>query len=66
MGQIKVTYIGRDWRPSTAYVDEDTLLGENKHSGVAVQLMRSELGTYFQTDTWEWDFDFEGTPTRKK
>lgn len=65
--QIKVTYNTRSGGTSQAYVDEQTLFGVNKHSDVPVQLKwDDELDTYIQIDDWEWDFDFEGTPTKRR
>jgi hypothetical protein len=55
VNDIKVGYLGRDGYRSTAYIDENTGLGMEKHSGVPVRLhFDEEAGGWLQVDTWEW------------
>lgn len=64
--QIKVTYLTKEGYKTQAYVDDETLKGTNKHSDVEVWLAWSdEADTYIQVDDFEWDFDWEGTPTKR-
>ena len=52
---IKVKYWARDGSESTAYIDEDTGEGEDKHSEIPVNLEWSDADQRWnQTDTWEW------------
>ena len=64
--QIKVSYLTRTGYQSTAYVDEKTFEGVDKHSDVPLQLEWSdEQDTYVQIDEWKWEFDYFGEPHRK-
>lgn len=71
--QIKVTYIPKEFLKdpegpqykTQAYVDSDTLIGTNKHSGYELALAWSdEHYSYIQIDDYEHIWDKEGTPTR--
>jgi hypothetical protein len=56
--QIKVGYVTRDGRNATAYIDEVTGYGHNKHSDIPVILAWSDEPPHAphweQVDTWEW------------
>lgn len=62
----KVTYKAREGYITQAYINPETGFGTSKHTGIEVQLEWSdEEDVWIQVDDWEWDFDWEGTPSRK-
>ena len=58
MSDAKVAYRRRDGGQGTAYVDEETGDGVDKHTDIPVQLRR-EAAVWVQIDRWEWEWKFD-------